>query len=73
MENDLKNRRKKTKLQIILHSLGMTHAYLAKISNTETYQINKICNGKGTKISMETAKRICKALNLTLNDVFEDD
>ena len=40
-----------TKLQRILHDLGMTQAYLAQISNLETYQVNKICNGKGKKIS----------------------
>lgn len=62
-----------TKLQRILHDLGMTQAYLAQISNLETYQVNKICNGKGKKISMETAKKICKALKLTLDDVFGDD
>jgi len=69
----LAKRERKTKLQKILDKKGMTQRELSVLANTEKYQINKLCKGKLPNIHLDTARRICKALGVTLNDVFEED
>ncbi|HWY13072.1 MAG TPA: helix-turn-helix transcriptional regulator [Bacteroidia bacterium] len=62
-----------TKLKKILLEKRMMQKDLAKLANVEVYQISQIASGKKTNIMLDTAKRICNALNKTLDEVFGDD
>lgn len=66
------NMRNTTRLKIILAQKGMTQKELAEIAGVEVYQISNICSGKKTNIMLETAKRICFALDVTLDEAFGD-
>ena len=62
----------RTKLEFILMSRGIMQKDLAVMANVEKYQISQICSGQKTNIMLDTAKKICRALNVTLDEAFGD-
>jgi DNA-binding Xre family transcriptional regulator len=63
---------KTTNLKLILETKRMSQKKLAELSDLETYQISNIVNGKAPNIYLTTAKKICNALNCSLDEAFED-
>jgi len=61
---------KPTKLRLIIEQRGIMQKDLAQMSNVETYQISKLCSGLKSNVMLDTAKRIAKALNVTLDEAF---
>jgi transcriptional regulator with XRE-family HTH domain len=59
-----------TNLKIILKKKKISQTELAKLSDLEIYQVSNIVSGKQKDILLSTAKRICNALNISLNDAF---
>jgi transcriptional regulator with XRE-family HTH domain len=62
-----------TKLKRILQEKGINQSKLARMTNLEICQVSNICNGKQKTIYLNTAKRIAKALNMTLDEIFSDE
>lgn len=63
-----------TKLRRVLKERSITQAELAEVCNMETAQLSKIVLGKVTDtIRLETAKKICMALNMTLDELWWED
>lgn len=63
------------KLQIdkILKSKGQSQYWLSKQTGISPNNIGKICNGETNTIRFETIEKICKALNCSINDIFDTD
>jgi len=64
---------KPTRLRTVLAEKGIMQKDLAKMSGVETYQISQLCSGLKSNVMLDTAKRIAKALNVTLDEAFGDD
>jgi len=64
---------KPTKLRLILVEKGIMQQDLAKMSNVEKYQISQLCSGLKSNVMLDTAKKIARALNVTLDEAFGDD
>ena len=64
-----------TKLQKILNERNLTQKWLYEkikeqcVTPVGEYQINRICKGKSTNYHMITMIKICKALEITPNDL----
>jgi DNA-binding Xre family transcriptional regulator len=64
-----------TKLQKILNERNLTQKWLYEkvkeqcVTPIGEYQINRICKGKSTNYHMITMIKICKALEITPNDL----
>ena len=65
--------KKITKLKRILFEKGVTQKDLADITNMENCQISNIVSGNQKNIMLDSAKKIAKALGVTLDDAFGDD
>ena len=65
--------RRATRIRVLLAERGMTQKDLAEMTGLEVDQVSHICSGKKTNIMLETAKRICLALGVTLDDAFGED
>ena len=63
-------KRAKTRLYFILKEFEMSQIDLAELADMELCQVSLLVTGRGGDITMNTAKRVCNALQLTLNDVF---
>jgi len=61
-----------TKLRMVLAQKGVSQIQLSEMSGVETYQISQLCSGKKTNIMLDTAKKICTSLNVTLDEAFGD-
>jgi DNA-binding Xre family transcriptional regulator len=61
-----------TRLKKLLYDKRMTQKDLSKISEVAEYKISQLCAGKGKNVYLSTAKKICVALNCTLDDAFGD-
>ena len=65
-----------TKLGKFLQDNGITQLdlyYLIQFKEIGMDRISNLVNGKKTNINMDTAKTICKALEVTYDDIFEVD
>ena len=62
-----------TRLRQVLDLKGIKQKDLAVMANVETYQISKLCSGLKSNVMLDTAKRIAKALNVTLDEAFGDN
>lgn len=80
MENEVKQKylvrkirkKRRTNLMLILRDKKITQKKLAEMADMEVYQISKIATGMQKDLLMSTAKRICNALNVTLDEAFGD-
>ena len=62
-----------TKLRRILKERSMTQAELCKKTGMECYSVSLICSSNKKDMLLSTAKKICKALDCTLDEVFGDN
>ena len=62
-----------TKINKILQEQNKTMYWLAKQTGIANNNINKICNGETSNIRFDTLEKICKALNCSINDIFESN
>ena len=65
-------KKRRTNLKIILRQKKITQTKLAELSDLEIYQVSNIVTGKQKDLLMSTAKKICNALNVTLDEAFGD-
>jgi transcriptional regulator with XRE-family HTH domain len=65
-------KKRRTNLMLILRGKKITQKKLAEMADMEVYQISKIATGMQKDLLMSTAKRICNALNVTLDEAFGD-
>lgn len=61
------------KVNKILEQQGKTPYWLGKQTGISQNNIGKICNGETSTIRFDTIEKICKALNCSINDIFETD
>ena len=59
------------KVKEILEQQNKTPYWLAKQTGIAPNNIGKICNGETTTIRFDTLEKICKALNCSVNDLFD--
>ena len=57
----------------ILEEQGKTPYWLGKQTGISQNNILKICNGETSTIRFDTLEKICKALECSINDLFETD
>ena len=57
----------------ILEKKGLTPYWLGKQTGISQNNILKICNGETSTIRFDTIEKICKALECSINDLFETD
>ena len=57
----------------ILEEKGVTPYWLGKQTGISQNNILKICNGETSTIRFDTIEKICKALECSINDLFESD
>ena len=77
----MRNNKRKTNLQAILRKHGIKQCELAQETEIDGGMISRICNGRKSGITLNTAMRICNAINdflevekmqYTLHDIFYD-
>ena len=61
------------KVNKILENKGLTPYWLGKQTGISQNNILKICNGETSTIRFDTIEKICKALECSINDLFESD
>ena len=59
-----------SKLKELLQLNGITQKQLSIEADVAEYRISNVCNGKLTNVNLNTAKKICKVLNCTLDEIF---
>jgi len=57
-------------LRVILRQNKITQTQLAQMADLEIYQVSNIVSGKHKDMLMSTAKKICNALNISLDEAF---
>lgn len=57
----------------ILQKQGKTPYWLGKQTGISPNNIGKICNGETSTIRFDTIEKICKALDVSINDIFTTD
>ena len=57
----------------ILEKKGLTPYWLGKQTGISQNNILKICNCETSTIRFDTIEKICKALECSINDLFESD
>ncbi len=67
-----KNKKLGTNLKVILTQDKITQTKLAEMADLEIYQVSNIASGKQKDLLLSTAKKICVALNRSLDEVFGD-
>jgi DNA-binding Xre family transcriptional regulator len=66
-----------TKLRMLLLERGMTQKQLLEIINEQAvtcvpqYQLSRIVNGKATNYHVNTLIKICRALEVTPNEILQ--
>lgn len=63
---------RETRLKSILDEKNIMQKQLAEMTGIKEYSINLICNGRRYDFRINTAKRICNALGLSMDEVFSD-
>ncbi len=61
------------KVNEILQKQGKTPYWLGKQTGISQNNIGKICNGETSTIRFDTIEKICKALDVSINDIFATD
>ena len=61
------------KINEILLEKSKTAYWLSKQTGISQNNIGKICNGDTSSIRFDTLEKICKALNCSINDLFDSD
>ena len=61
------------KVNKILEKKGLTPYWLGKQTGISQNNILKICNGETSTIRFDTIEKICKALECSIDDLFETD
>lgn len=61
-----------TRLKLILTKRKMTQKELAEKSDIGEYKISLLCSGKINNVQLDTCKRICIALQCSLDEAFGD-
>lgn len=61
------------KINKILEQQGKTMYWLSKQTGISPNNMNKICNGETSIIRFDTLEKICKALDCSINDLFESN
>ena len=57
----------------ILEERNLTPYWLGKQTGISQNNMLKICNGETSTIRFDTLEKICKALECSINDLFETD
>ena len=57
----------------LLDEKGKSQYWLSKQTGISQNNILKICNGETSTIRFDTIEKICKALECSINDLFESD
>lgn len=65
-------KKRRTNLRVFLREHKITQTELAQMAGLQIYQVSNIVSGKQKDILMSTAKKICNALSLTLDEAFGD-
>jgi len=65
-----KNNGVRNRIYKILTDKGISQAELARRSQINRFQLNKIINNKKRGVSLKTAFKIAKALNMKIEEVF---
>jgi DNA-binding Xre family transcriptional regulator len=63
---------KTSRLKKILQTKGMTQKELSKLSLIPEYKISLLCQGKSKNLQLSTAKKICDAIDCSLDEAFGD-
>lgn len=63
-------KKRRTNLRVIIKQKRITQTQLAQLSDLEIYQVSNIVSGKQKDMLMSTAKKICNALNVSLDEAF---
>ena len=63
----------KLKVGQILKDKNLTSYWLSKQTGIAPINISKIVNGETKNIRFDTIEKICKALDCSINDLFESD
>lgn len=61
------------KIKEILTQQNKTPYWLGRQTGISQNNIGKICNGETSTIRFDTLEKICKALNCSINDIFQTD
>jgi len=72
MESKDKQVNKVTKLKLLLIKKDVSQTWLSEKSGVEKAQISNIAAGKQKNLMMDTAVKLCKALDVTLDELFWD-
>lgn len=64
--------KKLTKLRMILFEKNISQKELAELTNMEYCQISKIVSGTQKTLMLDSAKKIAKALGVTVDEAFGD-
>ncbi len=64
--------KKLTKLRMILFEKNISQKELAELTNMECCQISKIVSGTQKTLMLDSAKKIAKALGVTVDEAFGD-
>lgn len=59
------------RIKDVLNRQNKTIYWLGKQTGISQNNITKICNGETSTIRFDTIEKICKALNCSINDIFE--
>jgi putative transcriptional regulator len=57
----------------VLHERGISQRQLAKLCGVREATISNLVNGKTTRIDYALIDKICAALNIGVEDIFEPD
>ncbi len=63
----------RTKLEAAINKIGVTQRQLARATNIKCYLISGYVSGKKKDMLLSTAKKICKVMDCTLSELFEDE
>lgn len=61
------------KIDKILIEQNKTPYWLSKQTGISPNNIGRICNKRTNEIRFDTIEKLCKALNCSINDLFETD
>lgn len=65
-----RKRRSRTKLYFVLKELDLSQMDLAEMADLELAQVSLMVTGRGGDIMLNTAKKVCNALQKSLDEVF---
>ncbi len=64
--------KRRTEIRCILRMRKITITKLAEMSGLLPHQVSDICSGKQKDMLLSTAKKICNALDISLDEAFSD-